>query len=136
MTSNRQQWIDAILHLRLHFSLLLMPLYLFALSQVPTLPFVEDSYTNPYTISGIIVFFILHVLVYPASNIFNGYYDTDTRSVGGLKNPPPSNVKMLWLANILDLVALAISFLLKIEFTLILLSYIIASRIYSYRLFL
>ena len=88
MASNKQEWLDAFKHLRLHFSLLLMPVYLFALSQTP--------YAD---IGGAgVSFFILHLLIYPASNAFN----SDLGSVGGLENPPPSNPKMLWLANILD----------------------------------
>jgi 1,4-dihydroxy-2-naphthoate octaprenyltransferase len=75
----------------------------------------------------------LHVLVYPASNIFNSYYDKDQGSVGGLKNPPPSNNKMLWIANIFDATALILSLLLTIQFTVLLLCYILASRLYSYR---
>ena len=133
MAGSKQEWIDAFKHLRLHFSLLLMPVFLFALSQTPALPLAEYSNTSPHIQTGIIVFLILHILVYPSSNIFNGYYDIDKGSVGGLKNPPPSNKKMLWLANILDLTAIGLSLLLKPEFTFLLFAYIIASRLYSYR---
>jgi hypothetical protein len=61
MASNKQEWLDAFTHLRLQFSLLLMPVYLFALSQTIIVSYVNAS----------LVFIILHVLVYPASNIFN-----------------------------------------------------------------
>lgn len=129
MTSNTQEWLDAFKHLRLHFSLLLMPVYLFALSQVQVV-----NATN-----AIITFVILHLLVYPASNIFNSYYDHDLGSVGGLKNPPKSNRKMLWLANILDLLALSLAFLISntiastLAFPFLVFIYILASRLYSYR---
>ena len=129
MTSNTQEWLDAFKHLRLHFSLLLLPVYLFALSQVQVV-----NATN-----AIITFVILHILVYPASNIFNSYYDKDLGSVGGLKNPPPSNRKMLWLANILDLLALLLALFISntiastLAFPIFVLVYIVASRLYSYR---
>lgn len=118
-----QDWKDAFTHLRLHFSLLLMPIFWFALSQVSTIHYS----------SAIVVFVLLHFLVYPASNIFNSYYDKDQGSVGGLKNPPPTNKKMLWLANILDLLAIAVSFFLKPEAALLFAGYILASRLYSYK---
>ena len=123
MASNKQEWLDAFTHLRLQFSLLLMPVYLFALSQT-----IIVSYIN-----ALFVFIILHVLVYPASNIFNSYYDTDQGSVGGLKSPPPSNKRMLWIANIFDTAALTLSLVLTVEFTVLLLCYILASRLYSYK---
>lgn len=123
MASNKQEWIDAFKHLRLHFSLLLMPVFLFALSQTALI--------SP--INATIIFILLHILVYPASNIFNSYYDKDEGSVGGLKNPPPPNNKMLWLANLLDATAIAISFMLFIDVGLLIFIYIIASRLYSYK---
>ena len=47
--------------LRLPFSFFLMPVYWFALSQV-----VEKDWTR-----AILIFVILHLLVYPASNGYN-----------------------------------------------------------------
>jgi 4-hydroxybenzoate polyprenyltransferase len=131
MANNKQEWIDAFKHLRLHFSLLLMPVFLFALSQVHLE--VHPRFNDGFKIAAIVVFVILHILVYPASNIFNGYYDRDEGSVGGLKNPPPPNKKMYWLANILDTTAIGLSLLLSTKFTILLVTYILASRLYSYR---
>lgn len=118
-----QDWKDALTHLRLHFSLLLLPVFLFAVSQISQLDLV----------ASLMVFFILHLLIYPASNIFNSYYDEDQGSVGGLKNPPPPNVKMLWLANAMDLLALAIAYFIQPKAVLIFGGYILASRLYSYK---
>lgn len=123
MASNKQEWIDAFKHLRLHFSLLLMPVYLFALSQ---------SFFKP-DIESLITFLLLHILVYPASNAFNSYNDIDTGSVGGMKNPPPSNIKVLYLANIIDLSVLIFLLIINIELFGLFLIYITASRLYSYR---
>ena len=123
MASGKQEWIDAIKHLRLHFSLLLMPVFVFAVSQLP-----ETDYSL-----ALLTFIILHLLVYPASNIFNSYYDKDEGSVGGLKYPPPPNKKMLWLANILDISAILLSLSIHKLFALLVFLYILASRLYSYR---
>jgi 1,4-dihydroxy-2-naphthoate octaprenyltransferase len=100
-----------------------MPVFLFALSQT----------TLVNTLNAVIVFTVLHLLVYPSSNIFNSYYDRDEGSVGGLKNPPPPNIKMLLLANILDFTALSLSLNISKSFAILVLTYIIASRLYSYR---
>jgi len=118
-----QDWKDAFTHLRLHFSLLLMPVFLFALSQVEII----------HQTNTIILFFILPLLIYPASNIFNSYYDRDQGSVGGIKNPPPPNTKMLWLANMLDITALILAVSMNVEIMILCLLYIIASRLYSYK---
>ena len=123
MKGKTQEWLDAIKHLRLHFSLLLMPVYLFALSQA------EGTNTR----DSLLCFIILHLLVYPASNVFNSYHDRDTESVGGIKNPPPINEKMLLLANLFDSLALALALLITPLIGGTVLLYIIASRLYSHR---
>ncbi len=124
MKQHQQEWINALKHLRLHFSLLLLPIYLFALSQI-----VETSVSG-----AIVTFIILHLLVYPASNVFNSYYDIDQGSVGGLKIPPPKNSKMMWLANAMDTIAILTSFIFfQPTATIPIILYIGASRLYSYR---
>lgn len=123
MVSNKQQWIDAIKHLRLHFSLLLMPVYLFALSQTFFYAFPE----------AYIMFIVLHILIYPSSNLYNGFHDNDTGSVGGLKNPPPPNRKMIKLANVLDTTAIVFSYIVHLDFFLFTILYVFTSRLYSNR---
>lgn len=118
-----QEWKNTLSHLRLHFSLLLMPVFLFALSQAKEID----------TFNAVLSFLILHLLVYPSSNLFNGYYDNDTGSVGGLKEPPPSNQKMLILANYLDCLATILSFFISSSFAILVFTYIVFSRLYSYR---
>ncbi|MFT4522672.1 MAG: 1,4-dihydroxy-2-naphthoate octaprenyltransferase [Bacteroidia bacterium] len=115
---------QAFIHLRFHFSLLLLPVFLFSASQAPVI-----SPTKFW-----LVFVILHVLLYPASNAFNSYYDDDKGSIGGLKNPPPTNGYVLLLANVFDVLALTASFfLMGLTFFGFICIYILFSRIYSYR---
>ncbi len=123
MASNKQEWIDAFKHLRLHFSLLLMPVYLFALSQTYFYKFPNAH----------IMFVVLHILIYPASNLYNGFQDNDLGSVGGLKNPPPPNRKMLKLANALDITAILFSLIAHLDFFIFTILYIVVSRLYSNR---
>lgn len=119
----RTKWLYAFRHLRIHFSFLLMPVFLFALSQS------KDYQTS----TALLIFIILHILVYPASNAFNSYHDQDTGSIGGMKNPPPTNKQVLYLANSFDLLAIALSLLVSVPFTLLIVLYIVASRMYSHR---
>lgn len=109
--------------LRIPFSIFLMPVYFFALSQVPHI-----DLTN-----ALLVFFILHILVYPSSNGFNSYMDRDTGPVGGIKNPLQPTRQLLTVTYILDAAAILLSTLVSVYFTAGLLLYILASRAYSDR---
>ena len=80
-----------------------------------------------------LLFIVLHFLVYPASNAYNSFHDKDTGSIGGLKNPPPINTKVLVLANILDFMAILLSLILGPQVALLVFIYIAASRLYSNR---
>ena len=109
--------------LRFHFSLFLMPVYWFALSQVVY----KDM------LSAALIFIILHVLVYPASNGYNSYMDRDEGSIGGLKNPPLPDRQLFTVSLAMDIAALLLSFFISIYFVMGLLAYILASRAYSWR---
>ncbi len=109
--------------LRIHFAFFLMPVFWFALSQV--------SLVNvPRTL---LVFIILHLLVYPASNGYNSYMDRDTGSVGGIEKPLQPTKQLFWVCNVLDAIAILLSFFISIYFAIVLIAFILASRAYSYR---
>ena len=109
--------------LRLPFSFFLMPVYWFALSQV-----VEKDWTR-----AILIFLILHLLVYPASNGYNSYMDRDTTPIGGLEHPPQPTRRLFWVTLVMDLAALTLGGILGLYFLAGLAVYILASRAYSYR---
>lgn len=109
--------------LRFHFSFFLMPVFWFALSQV-----MHINIGN-----ALLIFIILHVLVYPASNGYNSYMDKDTGSIGGIKNPEQPTKQLFYTTVIMDLVALGLSLLISIYFFLGILAFIGASKAYSYR---
>jgi 1,4-dihydroxy-2-naphthoate octaprenyltransferase len=109
--------------LRIPFSFFLSPIYLFALAQVPDINWDK----------AILIFFILHFLIYPASNGYNSYMDRDTGSIGGLEKPPPPSGQLFWVTVILDSAGLLLSLLIGPLFTLVMLCYIGASKAYSYR---
>lgn len=109
--------------LRFHFSFFLLPVYLFAVSQVP----------DPDWWKAIAIFLLLHLLVYPSSNGYNSYMDRDESSIGGIEKPM-SPTRQLFVVSIgMDLIALAASIMISSLFFACLLAYILASRAYSYR---
>lgn len=109
--------------LRFHFSLLLMPVYWFALSQVPL--------TNPS--SAVLVFIILHALVYPASNGYNSYMDKDSTSIGGIQQPLQPTRQLFRVTVLMDCCAVLLGFAVSYLFALGVLWYILVSKAYSYR---
>ncbi|HEU5365295.1 MAG TPA: UbiA family prenyltransferase [Hanamia sp.] len=100
-----------------------MPVYLFALSQVQHINWPD----------ALLIFVILHLLVYPASNGYNSYMDRDTSPVGGIKNPMQPTRQLFVVTVILDVLAISCSFLISVVFAIGIFFYIIASRAYSYR---
>ena len=100
-----------------------MPVYWFALSQV----------IRPNIGRAMIIFFIIHVLIYPSSNGFNSYMDRDEGSIGGLKNPLPPTRQLLWVSLVMDLLALLLGIFISVYFVGATALYILASRAYSAR---
>jgi 4-hydroxybenzoate polyprenyltransferase len=99
-----------------------MPVYLVAI--------VSIQHLNLH--NALLLFVILHLFVYPASNGFNSYYDKDTESIGGLKNPPPVNKSLLWISLLFDLIALLLSLLIGWRLALALFIYGMFSKAYSW----
>lgn len=113
---------DILLHLRLPFSFFLMPVYWFAISQTPNLD-------KP---KAVWIFVILHLLIYPASNAYNSYFDKDEGSIGGLEKPPAVDKKLFWVSWTIDIVAVIISFfVLDWVFALMIFVYGLVSKAYS-----
>jgi 1,4-dihydroxy-2-naphthoate octaprenyltransferase len=109
--------------LRFHFSIFLLPVYLFALSQLPQVNWRD----------ALIIFFVLHILVYPSSNGYNSYMDRDETPIGGLKNPMKPTKQLFFVTVAMDVVAVVVSFVISLYFAGGVLLYILASRAYSYR---
>lgn len=109
--------------LRFQFSLFLMPVYWFALSQV----------VNPKGGRALLIFLILHVLIYPSSNGFNSYMDRDTESIGGVRSPLLPTRQLLYLSLVMDILALIFGFFISPYFAIAAVLYILASRSYSAR---
>lgn len=109
--------------LRIPFSFFLSPLYFFALSQVNEINIFR----------AVLIFFIIHFFIYPASNGYNSYMDRDTESIGGLEKPPPPSRQLYILTIFLDIAGILLCLLISPLFAFLMLFYIGASKIYSYR---
>jgi 1,4-dihydroxy-2-naphthoate polyprenyltransferase len=109
--------------LRLPFSFFLMPVYWFALGQVA-----DKDWGR-----ALLIFIVLHLLVYPASNGYNSYMDRDTTSIGGLRNPSQPTRQLFRLTVMMDTLAILLSFFIGWYFVAGIVFYILASRAYSYR---
>jgi 1,4-dihydroxy-2-naphthoate octaprenyltransferase len=100
-----------------------MPVYWFALSFVETVDLPR----------AVLVFIILHLLVYPASNGYNSYMDRDADSIGGIKKPLQPTRQLFFTSVIMDVIAIALSFSISTLFATCVIIYITCSRLYSYR---
>ncbi|MCF0058672.1 UbiA family prenyltransferase [Dyadobacter sp. CY356] len=110
--------------LRIPFSFFLMPLFLFAFSQAKNINYFDASLS----------FFIIHFLIYPASNGYNSYIDRDEDSIGGIEKPPMPTESLFYVTIFLDVLAVSLAFFFVGKFFAIcLLLYIAASRAYSSR---
>ncbi len=109
--------------LRFHFSFFLMPVFLFAVS--------ETAIVN--AADAVLIFVILHFLVYPASNGYNSYMDRDEGSIGGIAKPLAPTKQLFWSSVLMDGIAIATGFYISVYFAAGLFAYITASRAYSYR---
>ena len=113
---------STILHLRIPFSLFLLPIYLFAFAVS----------NNPEIGKVLLVFFIMHILLYPASNGYNSYFDKDEGSIGALENPPPVSKQLYFISILFDLLAMLIGFFISWQFVLMIFIYGIISKAYSH----
>lgn len=109
--------------LRIPFSFFLMPVFWLALSQTPE---IDSS-------RAFLIFIILHLLLYPASNGYNSYMDRDKGPIGGLEEPGTPTRQLYFITIALDLVALLISAFITPLFFAGMTLYVAASRAYSFR---
>jgi 1,4-dihydroxy-2-naphthoate octaprenyltransferase len=113
---------SALLHLRLLFSVFLLPVYLFALSQA----------TDINVFNAVLTFVVWHLLVYPASNGFNSYFDKDEGSIALIESPPPVDKSLYNFSLLLDVIALLLSIIVGWILFFAVLIYGIISKMYSH----
>ena len=100
-----------------------MPVYWFALS----------SLVSVNVFRAIIIFIILHLFLYPASNAYNSYMDRDTKSIGGVEKPLQPTKELFYISLVLDCMAFMTGLMISFYFAVCIMLFIAASRAYSYR---
>ena len=118
----------ALVHLRLKFSLVLTPLFLWGVYLA--LPDIGGSRLTWLAI--VLGYLIVHVPLYGGMNAFNSYYDRDEGPIGALAEPPPVDHTVLYVALICKAVALAAGLVLDIRFGLLVGAAILLSALYSH----
>lgn len=76
---------NLFIHLRLHFQLLLAPIFLWGFYLAG----------GTFSLDFWLAFTAFHVFLYGGTTAFNSYYDRDEGPVGGLENPPPVDAMLL-----------------------------------------
>jgi len=109
--------------LRFKFSYLLLPVYLFAIAMA-------DQINVQH---AVIIFLLLHLLLYPASNGYNSYMDRDEGSIGGIEHPMKPTKQLYTVSVIMDITGLLLSLSVGLIFSALYFVYIVCSRLYSYR---
>jgi 1,4-dihydroxy-2-naphthoate octaprenyltransferase len=118
------QFKNTVRLLRFHFSLFLLPISLFSFFYLQP----------PLNAPLLLVLFIWHLLVFPSSNGYNSYHDRDEGPIGGLAAPPKPTGLLIHTSNVMDVVAIFLSFALNYRFAFFVTVYIIVSRLYSHRI--
>jgi UbiA prenyltransferase family len=102
-----------LIHLRLHFQLLLAPVFLWGW----LLAYHDQPVTGgPVTPAIVLAFIALHVFLYGGATAFNSYYDRDEGPVGGLEHPPPAIPALLPFALAVQVAGVVLAALVNATF--------------------
>ncbi len=123
-TSPLESLRRALIHLRLAFSLVLTPLFLWGVYLALPGPIAWGRVLPAYL--------IIHILLYGGMNAFNSYYDRDEGPIGALLEPPPIDRTVLIVALLTKAAALMAGLVLDLRFGLLVGLGIIFSVAYSH----
>ena len=116
----RLSWL--LVHLRLHFQLLLAPVFLWGWLVAG----------GGWTGSVILAFIACHVFLYGGATAFNSYYDRDEGPVGGLERPPPVEPALLPFAVATKAVGWLLAAFVNLPFWLVYTGFAALSFAYSH----
>lgn len=115
-------WRTCLVHMRLAFSLFLLPVYL-----LDVCAFV-GRLTWPVVVLGVLI----HVFLYTGSNAYNSYYDEDEGPIGGLERPPQVVAALLPFSVALKVASVVGSFVVDRWVGVLMLAFAALSAAYSY----
>jgi 1,4-dihydroxy-2-naphthoate octaprenyltransferase len=118
----------AFVHLRLPFSLVLSPLFVWGIYLAPA---VRAGAPLPWA-HILLAYLVVHVPLYGGMNAFNSYYDRDDGPIGSLAAPPPVDRAVLVVAWACKALALAAGLWLDPRFGLLVAAAIGFSVVYSH----
>lgn len=113
---------SSLLHLRIPFSVFLMPVFLFAFG----------ISINPSGFRIVLTFLVLHLFIYPASNGYNSFFDKDEKSIGSLKHPPAVEKDLYTTSLVFDGVGILLALLISWQFAVMVFLYGVISKAYSH----
>ena len=111
-----------LIHLRLHFQLLLAPIFLWGYLLTG----------RPLTLPFWFAFFAFHLFLYGGTTAFNSYYDQDEGPVGGLEKPPVALPALLPFSLICQAIGAVVAALVNLPFLLIYLAIFLMGTAYSH----
>jgi 1,4-dihydroxy-2-naphthoate octaprenyltransferase len=109
-------------HLRLHFQVLLAPIFLWGFLLADGAP------TGQFAIA----FVALHLFLYGGTTAFNSYYDRDQGPVGGLEHPPPVTQQLLPFSLIMQGIGFLLACFVNLPFAIIYILTFVVATAYSH----
>jgi 4-hydroxybenzoate polyprenyltransferase len=119
---------NALIHLRLAFSLVLTPLFVWGIYLALPLPVGAPL---PWR-HILLCYLVVHIPLYGGMNGFNSYYDRDDGPIGALEEPPPVDRTVLYVALACKAIALAAGLWLDLRFGLLVGVAAVLSALYSH----
>jgi len=124
MSRSADLWSHPYLrHLRLHFNLLLSPIFLWGLylaGDVADWPRVVVAYLS------------LHVFLYGGTNALNSYFDRDEGPVGGMWSPPPVDAGLLRWSWLVQAIGFVLALTVSLPFALVYAALFLVATAYSH----
>jgi 1,4-dihydroxy-2-naphthoate octaprenyltransferase len=102
-----------------------LPIYLFAVAITPQ---------SINWIECLMLFVCWHLLIYPASNGFNSYFDKDKESIAGIKYPPQVTKELYYFSIALDVLGITLAMFIDLPTAISMVIYGLISKAYSHPL--
>jgi len=111
-----------LVHLRLHYQLMLAPFMLWgaALARVKI------------DVRFVVALLVLHVCMYGGTTAYNSHFDRDEGPVGGIEHPPPAGPWLLRGSLALQALGLAVALVIGARFFFVCLSFGVLGVVYSH----